>query len=88
MKKTQNKTKIFKWLKEMLQILRTQLHVGFAHRDCDINVKLNQKVPIVFHNLKNYDSHLICKYKTNTILKWMSYLRVQKNTWALTWIIS
>ena len=29
-----------------------------AHRDCDINLKLNHKISIVFHNLKNYDSHL------------------------------
>ena len=32
---------------------------GSAHRDCNINLKLNQKIPITFHNLKNYDSHLI-----------------------------
>ena len=32
---------------------------GSAHRDCNINVKLNHKIPIVFHNLKKYDSHLI-----------------------------
>ena len=32
---------------------------GSAHRDCNINVKLNQKIPVVFHNLKNYYSHLI-----------------------------
>ena len=32
---------------------------GSAHRDCNINVKLNYKSPAVFHNLKNYDSHLI-----------------------------
>ena len=30
-----------------------------ANRDCNINVKLNHKIPIVLHNLKNYDSHLI-----------------------------
>ena len=30
-----------------------------AHRDCNINVKLNHKTPVVFHVLKNYDSHLI-----------------------------
>ena len=30
-----------------------------AHRDCNINFKLNCKTPIVFHNLKNYDSLLI-----------------------------
>ena len=32
---------------------------GYAHRDCNINVKLNPKIPVVFHNLKNYDSHII-----------------------------
>ena len=26
---------------------------GYAHRDCDINLKLSHKVPLVFHNLKN-----------------------------------
>ena len=30
-----------------------------ANRDCNINLKLDHKIPIVFHNLKNYDSHLI-----------------------------
>ena len=32
---------------------------GSTHRDCNINLKLNHKILIVFHNLKNYDSHLI-----------------------------
>ena len=32
---------------------------GSVHRDCNINVKLNHKISIVFQNLKNYDSHLI-----------------------------
>ena len=31
---------------------------GSAHRDCIINLRLNHKCPIVFHNLKSYDSHL------------------------------
>ena len=26
-----------------------------AHRNCNINAKLSHKIPIVFHNLKNYD---------------------------------
>ena len=30
-----------------------------THRDCNINVKLNEKVTVVFHNLKKYDSCLI-----------------------------
>ena len=31
---------------------------GSAHRDFNIKVKLNHKIPIVFRNLKNYVSHL------------------------------
>ena len=30
-----------------------------AHRDCNINLKLNLKIPVVFHSAKNYDYHLI-----------------------------
>ena len=32
---------------------------GSVHGDCNINVKLNHKIPVIFHNLQNYDSHLI-----------------------------
>ena len=44
--------------------VRVHCHVtgkyrGSAHRDCNINGKLNHKSPDVFQNLKNYDSHLI-----------------------------
>ena len=31
---------------------------GCAHRDCNINLKIH-KIPVVFNNLKNYNSHLI-----------------------------
>ena len=31
---------------------------GSPHRVCNINVELNHKISILFHNLKNYDSHL------------------------------
>ena len=37
----------------------TRKYRGSAHRDCNINLELNHKVPIVFHKLKNYDSDLI-----------------------------
>ena len=30
-----------------------------AHRDCNTNLKLNYKILVVFHNLKNYNSHFI-----------------------------
>ena len=35
---------------------------GAAHWSCNINLQLTKKVPIIFHNLRCYDSHLIfCK---------------------------
>ena len=44
----------------------TGKYKGFAHKDCNINVKLNHKFLVILHNLKNYDLHLImhklCKF--------------------------
>ena len=34
---------------------------GAAHWSCNINLKISKKVPLIFHNLKGYDSHLIFK---------------------------
>ena len=55
---------------------------GSAYRDCNINVKLKHKIVVVFHNLKNYDSHFIMqelgKYNPkvnvipNRLVKYMS----------------
>ena len=37
----------------------TRKHRGYAHRDYNINLQLNHKIPVLFHNIKNSDSHLI-----------------------------
>ena len=29
---------------------------GSVHRDCNINLKLNRKISVIFHNPKNYDA--------------------------------
>ena len=42
---------------------------GSAHRDCYINVTLNHKTPVILHNLKNYDSHLVMQEKGRFNLK-------------------
>ena len=32
---------------------------GAAHWDCNIYFQITKKIPVIFHNLKGYDSHLI-----------------------------
>ena len=32
-----------------------------VHKDYTFNLELNEQVPVVFHNLKKYKAHLICK---------------------------
>ena len=34
---------------------------GAAHNDCNINYKVPKFIPIIFHNLSNYDCHLFIK---------------------------
>ena len=39
----------------------TGIYRGCAYWSCNINLKISKKVPVIFHNLKGYDSHLIFK---------------------------
>ena len=46
--------------------VRDQCHftgkfTGSAHRDCNINLILNHKIPVVFHDLKIMIPILLCK---------------------------
>ena len=38
---------------------------GAAHFSCNANFKTSEKVPVVFHNLKGYDCHLIVQGQSN-----------------------
>ena len=63
----ENSTKCWRFDNDYIDndlIVRDHFHItgnirDCTHRDCNINVKLNHKIPVVFHNLKNYNSHLI-----------------------------
>ena len=34
---------------------------GAAHFSCNVNCKLSKKFPVIFHDLRGYDSHVIIK---------------------------
>ena len=62
----------------------TGKYKGSAHRDCNINLKLNHKIHVISHNLKKkYDSHItmqeLGKFKLkinfmpNELEKYMSF---------------
>ena len=50
---------------------------GAAYRNCNVNLKLTKKFPVIFHNLRGYDSHLIfdeinkSDVKIDVILNWI-----------------
>ncbi|XP_057299328.1 uncharacterized protein LOC130629953 [Hydractinia symbiolongicarpus] len=50
---------------------------GSAHNDCNLSYRLTDKVPVVFHNLRGYDSHFIMQ-QIGKIVKKHSY----KNKWG------
>ena len=32
---------------------------GVAHWECNINLQSTKKIPVIFHNLRGYNSHLV-----------------------------
>ena len=42
---------------------------GSAHCSCNISFKLTKKIPVIFHNLRGYDSHLIMQEIDKFVVK-------------------
>ena len=42
---------------------------GAAHATCNLNLQMSDKIPVVFHNLKGYDSHFIMQEIGNIVKK-------------------
>ena len=52
--------------------VRDQRHItgkyrGASHWSCNINLKLSKRIPVIFHNLRGYESHLIFKEVSNFV---------------------
>ena len=70
---------------------------GATHWSCNVNFKMTKKVPVIFHNLKGYDSHLIFKELSkfnvkisvipNGLEKYMDFT-INRNMFGLLWIRS
>jgi len=39
---------------------------GAAHNSCNLNFRLSPKIPVFFHNLRGYDSHIIMQAANNS----------------------
>ena len=57
---------------------------GAAHWNCNINLKMTKKVPVIFRNLKGYDSHLIFKELSKFNVKISVIRNVLENYMAFT----
>ncbi|XP_068753693.1 uncharacterized protein [Montipora capricornis] len=40
---------------------------GSAHQDCNLNFRITDKIPVIFHNLRGYDSHFIMQEIGETV---------------------
>lgn len=47
---------------------------GAAHNQCNLQMRLPDKLPIIFHNLKGYDAHLIIKGLKTDLIKNISVI--------------
>ena len=61
MKRKNNSNRVTKLIDDDDDKVRDRCHIsgGTAHWSCNINLQLTKKVPVIFHNLRGDDSHII-----------------------------
>ena len=89
MKKKNNSNRATKLIDDDDDKVRDRCHIsgGTAHWSCNINLQLTKKVPVIFHNLRGYDSHIIfCELNkfdvkidviTNRLEIYMAFFKIQ-----------
>ena len=51
---------------------------GAAHKNCNLNFQITDKIPVIFHNLRGYDSHFIIQ-EIGEIIKKHKYTEIGKD---------
>ena len=89
MKKKNNSNRVTKLIDDDDDKVRDRCHIsgGTAHWSCNINLQLTKKIPVIFHNLRGYDSHIIfCELNkfdvkidviTNRLGIYMAFFKIQ-----------
>ena len=39
----------------------TGAFIGMAHNECNLKCPVAKHIPVIFHNLKNFDAHILCE---------------------------
>ena len=66
----------------------TEKYRGATHPSCNLKFKIQNKISLVFHNLKGYDSHLIMQISGNLKKRKLNVSRtICKNLYLLVWEI-
>ena len=65
------------------EIVRDHCHItgkyrGSAHKHCNLNFQITDKIPVIFHNLRGYDSHFIIQ-EIGEIIKKHTYKETGKD---------
>ena len=65
-------------------VVRDHCHItgkyrGKAHQDCNFNFKLTDKIPVILHNLRGYDSHFIMQNIGEIAKKHTTKIRKENN---------